>query len=129
MDVNAKVDIGQNLASLLERLAQQIGTTADKVFPWYVQQAYLDGLIFLIVLAVVFIVSIAAVTYGVCKGDWSTGEPGNLAAALTIIGGVCLSMSVMSGMIGGSEHATKVLNPQYHAMKMLTRDVGNLTGR
>jgi hypothetical protein len=129
MDVNAKIDIGSNLTSLLERLAQQIGTTADKVFPWYVQQAYLDGVVSIVAWAVVFSVSLLAVTCGVLRGEWKYGEPGNLAAVLTILGGGCLVVSVALGMLGGSGAVTKVLNPQYHAMQMLTRDVGRLTAR
>ena len=62
MDVNAKVDIGQNLTSLLERLAQQIGTTADKVFPWYVQQAYIEGVTTLVAVAVLLIASIVTLS-------------------------------------------------------------------
>lgn len=129
MDVNAKLDIGQNLTTLLERLAQQIGTTADKVFPWYVQQAHLEGVVFFTLIATVFLVSAVAVFYGILRGDWSSGEPGNFAAVLTVMGCVCIFLTVAAAVVAGPRAATKVWNPQYHAMQMLTEDIGRLRGR
>jgi len=43
MEANVSVDVGQNITGLLEKLAVQMGTTVDKVFPWYVNQAYIEG--------------------------------------------------------------------------------------
>jgi len=126
MKVEATVDVGDNITGMLERLAAQLGTTADKVFPWYVQQAYLDGAIFLTSLCFVLLVSFVALVHGVRKGEWKHGDPSNLAAVLTILGGALFFSSVIAGLAAGPSHATKVLNPQYHAMKMITQDIGNL---
>lgn len=129
MEVNATVDIGKNLTSLVEKLAEQIGTTADKVFPWYVQQAHLEGTIFLSALGAVFVVCLVATIYGIRKGQWHQGSIENLAAVATVMGCGGLFICIVVGLAGGSDAATKAMNPQYHAMKMLTRDIGRLTAR
>lgn len=41
--VNASIDIGDNITSLIEKLAQKMGTAADQVFPWYVKQQIIEG--------------------------------------------------------------------------------------
>jgi hypothetical protein len=50
MDVN--IDVGQQLGGMLQKLADQIGVTVAQIFPWYVQQASLEGII-----AVLFLVA------------------------------------------------------------------------
>lgn len=41
--MNTQIDVGKDIADLLEKLAQQIGTTVDKVFPWLITQAQIEG--------------------------------------------------------------------------------------
>lgn len=56
MDLKASIDVGQNLTQLLEKLAKQIGTTADKVFPWYVGQSIIEGYTFFALLCIALII-------------------------------------------------------------------------
>ena len=128
MDVNAKVDIGQNLTSLLERLAQQIGTTVDKVYPWYVQQAYLEGLTTLIAIAVVIpLLIVGGVACYKKSGDnwneFNVFQPLSLALAV----GAFVALLVAAREVPQS--ARMMLNPNFYAMKMLTTDIGRMQGR
>lgn len=128
MDVS--VDIGGNLTSLVERLAQQIGVTAEQVFPWYVQQAYIEGCVFLILFAAILVLAISLFTWGAFRFD-KEGFGNALPSAsffLLLAGGLMLFGLLMSAATGLSSAITKVANPNYHAMKMLTRDIGKLRG-
>lgn len=126
MKVEASVDIGNNLTSLLERLAQQIGTTADKVFPWYVQQAYLEGVTALVVLAIFLCILVPI--FVVCAKKFNIEEfsIANIGAAVS---GFALLLCLVIGGVEGADAVRKIVNPNYYAMQMLTRDVGRLAGR
>src|SRR5687767_11456912 len=99
MDVS--VDIGKNLTSLLERLAQQIGTTVDKIYPWYVQQAYNEGVTALFGITVVFLLSVTILAVGLfltyTSANRDTREVG---------GGVCFASGcvlILTVIIGSFE--------------------------
>ncbi len=125
-----KVDVGQNLTSMLERLAAQIGTTADKVFPWYVQQAQIEGAITVSLAGIALMLSLVALAYGVIKGKWdSGGDPDNLAAVATILGGILLVTSSLFSLLNVPGGVTKIYNPQFHAMQMMSRDIGRMVGK
>jgi hypothetical protein len=131
MKVEATVDIGGNLTSLLERLAQQIGTTADKVFPWYVQQAYVEGVSTLLALAVVVPILVVIVSLATRKPMW-TGKYENeptIALFVSAAAGAMLLFTVIIGTIESVDAVRKVMNPNYYAMKMITRDLGQLVAK
>lgn len=125
MDV--KVDVGDNLTSLLERLAQQIGTTADQVFPWYVAQVWYDG-VFTIAILVLFLVILLSVF---CIGLWRFSRDNNddIGAGMAVVSSVLLVLLFIIGASEGKIAATKILNPNYHAVSMLSQDIGKLTGK
>lgn len=127
MKVEASVDIGNNLTSLLERLAQQIGTTADKVFPWYVHQAYLEGVTTLAVIGIFLLIAVPVFIVSVRKYD-PDGRDMNGAWVACVISGFCLAFTLLIGGIEGADAARKIMNPNYYAMQMFMRDIGRLSG-
>ena len=124
MDVS--VDAGPNITSLLERLATQIGITVDKVFPWYVQQAQLEGTVTVVAILVALLVFGVAFTLSVRKADY---KDGNFAAVLSVFTGIALGVSVLLVPLSGLDGYLKTVNPNYYAMKMLTHDLGQLSAR
>ena len=124
--MNVSVDVGSNITSLIERLAAQIGTTADKVFPWYVQQSYIEGMTGLIAGFVGLFLALLAIGVGFRKADFDNG---NRYAVISIAGATLLFMVSLVGLMSGPDAVTKVMNPNYHAMKMMTRDIGKMVGK
>ena len=122
MDIT--VDAGPNITSMLERLAQQIGTTADMVFPWYVNQAHLEGITTLIGLGIAWSLFICLISIGLWKGDF---EKGNRYATITVISCVLGFFTLVGSAFEGADAARKIMNPNYYAVKMLTYDLGRLT--
>lgn len=126
-EIVASVDVGDNIARLLEKLAEQIGTTADKVFPWYVQQSILQGWLFIIICTTMIIFS--AILLFICYKKADFNDPGNeytLPAGFGIVAGI---LSIIVLVIGGTWAVTSILNPNYHAMQELTKDMARLMGR
>ena len=128
MDIKASIDVGQNITAMLERLAAQIGTTADKVFPWYVQQAHNEGVTALIAIAVIFfivgtafLVSLVALLI--------KERVAEIVVGICVISGFSLLIAVPIGAIEGVEAARKLMNPNYYAMTMMTRDIGRLVAK
>jgi hypothetical protein len=126
--VDINVDVGRNLTSLVERLAQQIGTTADKVYPWYVQQAYLEGVSSLVTLSLFLLVFGTIFAACLRKADFRDHQF-NRYAFMCLIAGAISFFTLLIGAIDGTEAARKLMNPNYYAVKMLTRDIGQLTGK
>lgn len=121
MDVN--VDIGGNLTTLLQQLAQQIGTTVDKIYPWYVQQAYVEGLTTLVMVVVLFFVFGVALIVSLANLKNNDDVYGPIA----FISGMALAITLSIGTFEGVDAARKLMNPNYYAMQKLTVHVGNLT--
>lgn len=128
MDINATVDVGDNITGMLERLAAQLGTTAGKVFPWYVQQAYLEGVTTLYALGLFLAVSLALLAIFARSAKLSDEGP-NVPALACIAGGLLLFFSVMGTALEGTDAVRKIANPNYYAMKMMTQDIGRLVRR
>lgn len=130
MKVEATVDVGGNLTSLVERLAQQIGTTADKVFPWYVEQAYLHGVTTLVAIAVALIVfgSLFAVSarFPWVKGNHDAPTP---ALFIGLASGAALAITVVLTFIDGPRSVRQIMNPHFYAMQTLAEDIGRMRGR
>jgi hypothetical protein len=122
-----ELDIGKNLTGLLERLAGQIGTTADKVFPWYVQQAYLEGLTALVGVALAVTIAASLFFWSFKRANFN--DEGNHFAPLCIGSGISLAVSIVAVFIVGIESTRKLINPNYYAMQMLTHDIGRMVGK
>jgi hypothetical protein len=120
MMTEVSVDVGPNAKELIERLAQQIGATADQVFPWYVQQQIIEGWTTLVVLGIFLVVSIVAFSMSLRKADWSEG---NAASVLSILSGLLLAFSVAGVPLEGVDAVRQVLNPKYYAVKVILQQV------
>lgn len=129
MDINASVDIGKNLTGLIEKLAAQIGTTADKVFPWYVQQAANEGLTTLIATSALLLLSVSFLIGGLVMVGSETREKRDVGGGMAFISGVVLVCVLTIGMVEAVEAARKLMNPNYYAMTMMTRDIGRMAGK
>ena len=126
--MKVELDVGQNITSLLERLAAQVGTTADKVFPWYVQQAHNEGVTSLIAISVILLLllTVFLVSLIVMLRKSDIAEP---VIAICGISGIALLIVGAIGIAEGVEAARKIMNPNYYAMTMMTRDIGRLAGK
>ena len=123
--MNATIDVGSNLTALLERLAAQVGTTADKIFPWYVQQQVIEGWV---AAGISTIVAVAAV---LLLRHFKTAdfERGNHSAVYAVIGCVLAGTLTLVTLVTAPHTISKILNPEFHAMRDLSHDVGRLVGK
>lgn len=127
MDINAKLDVGDNVTTLIERLAEQIGVTADKVFPWYVQQAYLQGITTMAAIALAVLIFVPLFIVACRRADF---DKGNAWAPVSVATGIALCMSLIATFVAGPQQIRKMVNPQFYAVTMLAEDIGKLrTGR
>ena len=127
MDINASIDVGKNVAELLTRLASQIGVAADKVFPWYVQQQVIEGTTRLIVWAMIALVGVFLVGFLRNKkrglGSYETPTPAGVGF---VAGVILLVMFSTYALAGAADDISRVLNPGYHAMQAITKDIARL---
>ena len=128
MDIT--LDMGPEASMLLQKLANQIGVTVEQIFPWYVHQAQLEGIICLCVFS--FFVLLATIlivvgTRGVKK--YGVGHDHPNIPAICLIAGSMVSIGVLISMGALPETITKIANPNFHAMKMLAGDIARLRGK
>jgi hypothetical protein len=124
MDVN--VDIGKNLTSLLEKLAQQIGMTTEQIFPWYVQQAYVEGVTGLAGLGLGICIFSVVLIFSHKKADWDNGNGHAWASLVSIFG---LAAVLLFSCVGGMTSVRKMMNPNFYAMQEITIHIGRLAGK
>lgn len=124
MDVKASVDIGKNLTTLLEQLAKQIGTTADKIFPWYVSQSIIEGYTFFFLLLVAFSTGGVFLLLSSKNPKYSDVNQDNPTVWLFVmIAGYILLFSGLIALFAAEE---ELFDPEFHAMKQLARQLGGL---
>lgn len=121
--VKASLDVGENVTALLEKLAHQIGTTADQVFPWYVKQSVLEGWLFLACISAAVIVALTIFIPSFKKADFGTE---NKYAIFAAISGMILSIVILVLLMGVSWAVTSISNPNYHAIKAIVADLSKL---
>ncbi|MDD2679537.1 MAG: hypothetical protein PHO03_01865 [Candidatus Omnitrophica bacterium] len=121
--VKASIDIGDNITKLIQQLAVQIGTTADKVFPWYVKQqivfAYTSLAVFtigLVILGVIF-------WKNYLKADF---EYVDRNAVFAIISGALFLSALIFLVISFSTLLSQIINPEYYAMRELAGHLAEL---
>lgn len=120
MDINAKVDVGNNLTSLIEKLATQIGVTADKVFPWYVKQQVIEGFVFVGVTISLLILFGAVFFYSFKKADF---ENGNRYIVTTIGGAIFFLITLFVTAFCFGDAVAQIMNPEYAATHQLLQDI------
>lgn len=117
------VDLGDNLTNLVEQLAIQIGTTADKIFPWYVQQQVIEGWTKCALLVFLISTSLTVTTISFIEADY---DRGNSFASLSIIFGLVTLFSLFVGAVEATSIVGQIMNPNYYAMQELTADLAQL---
>ena len=126
MDLNTTIDIGKNMTDLLEKLAMKIGTTADKIFPWYINQQFIDGITFIIVMLILIMVSFSILYVSNKKANYKGPGKYEVAAICSLIFGV---FAVVIFSLEINTALSKIFNPEYYAFKTLTRDLSHLLGK
>ena len=120
MKVDASIDIGKNLAVLLQKLAATIGTTVDKIFPWYVHQEISCAIITIISFVIAFLIGIALMVAVKNKTDWNEEKFTNV---IFIFGASVAVIALCTGLIIIPMQITRLVNPEYYALLSLTADM------
>ena len=124
--MNLEIDVGARIAEILGSLANKIGTTANKVFPWYVKQQVLEGWSSIFVILVVSLISSVCALKTFKKADFDENvKETTIFVISVIIFVICLVLFSASF----TTLLTQITNPEYHALGQLTRDMGNLIGK
>lgn len=122
--MKASIDLGENVTNLLEKLAVQIGTTTDKVFPWYVKQQVIEGWCWLTISGGVFlvglIIALSCIRPSLNKKDPEPYITVIIIAAMASVVGLLFFLFGMGGAV------TQITNPEYHALRALTSDLSKL---
>lgn len=124
MDANVTLDVGSNITDLITKLATQVGVTADKVFPWYVKEAQIEGYTFVAMITVCSILFSLMFFIGIMK-DKFTGETPYAFASL--FGGLGLFVCVTLFSMGLSSAINKIYNPEKAAMSNLIYDLSKFS--
>lgn len=121
--MSESVEISSNVIKLIRDLADQIGTTVDKIFPWYVQQQQLQGGIFLFITTSCLIMGLVGFLKFVKTADFNKG---NADSFLVVIFAIISTLSVVMFVANGVNAITQLVNPNYHAVHALIKDFSNL---
>jgi len=111
--IAASIDVGDNVTKLITKLANQIGVTADKVFPWYVKQEVLYGWFHLIILTIITI-AVARLCFYETKKNKNCQT--NYAEYHCTIAFVFMLLVCFFGI---PYFVTQICNPEYHVMDNL----------
>ena len=127
MEIDTTIDIGKNMTELLEKLAVNIGTTADKIFPWYLNQQLIEGILFIIILLSLSIICLSVAYIFHKKSDYSKNywQFTEYVALVSFIFGVLFCFSLAAG---STTAISQIFNPEYYAFKILTKDLSRLLG-
>ncbi len=141
VDVKATVDVGQNTKELLqqgggavtriiEELAKTLGMTVDRIFPYYVKQAVIEGYIGLIAWAGFQIVSLIiagiALKFYFVFDEKGRSDARLGAAATCIITLIIFAIALVIGAIQVSTWVAMIKNPEYAAIQSLIKDASLL---
>lgn len=122
-EIKASVDVGDGVSTLLTKLAEKIGTSVDQVFPWYVNQQVIEGWVFLAVATVAILLLSTMTIYSYKRSDFDNE---NVFVLLFTISTVVTFIAMVACTTGVSGSVSKILNPEYHAVRELIKDVGKL---
>jgi amino acid transporter len=137
IDVSATVDLGKNTKELLEQggsavtkiiegLAKSLGMTVEKLFPYYVKQAYISGLMKILTwggfeggcLICILALLVISSSYGKKKNENFRDVSGFFAAVVFVIFGI----GCIVGFINLSDWITLMKNPEYAAIQNMIGD-------
>lgn len=105
------------ILDMLQDLATQIGVTVDTIFPWYVNQMRLEGIVGLVALIVTAFVLVYMIYEGTKQAKFGYDiSRHDVMLIISVIFG-CLWLTTFSIEI--STFVTKIMNPEFHAMQKL----------
>lgn len=122
-EIKASVDVGDGVSTLLTKLAEKIGTSVDQVFPWYINQQVIEGWTFLAVVAVFILLLSATTIYSYKRSDFDNE---NVFVLLFVISLGLFLLAILGFAFGASGAVSKIINPEYHAVQQLFKDVSRL---
>lgn len=116
------MDIGPNTASLIERLAAQLGMTVEQVFPWYVKQQIVSSVSLLIVATIITLLGF--ILWKIChdKTDRERTTGYNIA---TLVGYFIMFIGALVLFFSCIGIASGLLIP-YPAFKSIVVDISRL---
>lgn len=123
MDINASVDVGNNIKELIEKFANSIGTTAKDLFPYYVKQVYLIAMAHAILLVSATLFSVIIAFKTLPKADFNNGNAhtwGFIASA------GCSILCAFIWIAHAPSTFAALVNPEYGAIHKLIADVSQL---
>lgn len=118
-----ELDIGKNMIDLMEKLANQIGTTLDKVYPWFVRQQIIEGLCWIVIPSLLIFLFLILLKKNFRKADWDDMNINALVSVLSItlilIFGILLLIKLPNFL-------PQILNPNYYAIQDMSTMIGRL---
>ncbi|MBU2263233.1 hypothetical protein KJ750_01040 [Patescibacteria group bacterium] len=141
MDVKATVDVGQNtkellesaggtVSKLIEELANTLGMTVEKIFPYYIKQAYIKGLTWLISWSifeiVVLLITLISLKLIFVYDKRDEEDFATAAGIVCIISLIVFVIGVGVGAYNMADWIAMIKNPQYLAIQSLISDAGKL---
>lgn len=127
--VNASVDVGKNIAQLLQQLADKIGTTVEQIFPWYVKQQVIEGTVFILVSSLAIILGMIMILLSYKKMNWKVDDGHELPNMTFVAGCIIAFVALCVLLINLPGDICKIMNPNYYALKALTSDMSKLIGK
>jgi len=108
--------IANKLDSYIQVLAEKLGVAAEYVYPLFVKQQVIEGWWFFVTASVFFILSISLLVPALIKGfknKWKDDWCGWCVMA----GSAGLFIALVVLCAEGAEHFTKIINPEYAAIR------------
>lgn len=125
MDANLTLDIGKNITELIEKLATALGTTSANVFPWYVQQVYLESLFYVVTISLVFLTTCILFVISIKKSVFE--ENGiNRYGVYSIFLGIIGIIFLITICVVFPRDIANIINPQYQALQKIIADMSGL---
>jgi hypothetical protein len=116
------VDVGDNTINAIDKLANKLGMTGEKVYPYYVKQVKSEAIIDL--LAVVSLLTILSAIIAFSTWSLMKSKYGSNAAVAGIVAPSLLFVIVLViGMCTLSKTITKITNPEYAAVHQIMEDL------
>jgi len=124
------VDMGDNFTKLFQQLANQIGTTVDKIFPWFVKQQIIEGWCGLTITTLILIVGFLLLIFNFRKRNFEESRtsyiPINFNSCLVIIGWIMFGIGFLAFSIGSTYWIGKIINPEYAAVQDLIQQLSKI---
>lgn len=142
VDVSATLDVGNNTKELLqqggsavtkiiEQLAKSLGMTVEKIFPYYVKQAYLNGLMSMLVWSgfeiVCLILTGILLKLSFVYKEKEVKNASDNCDFLAVVVFVFFGVGFIFGVFYLSDWITLMKNPEYTAIHTLIKDAYMLT--